>query len=508
MADKPRIRIAAGRSVTHDSFQNLAANLGYGANNLTSGSTYGFNPITRNRVLLGWAYRGSWIARQVVDAVADDMTREGIHIESDMEPKLVEDMQAHIAAMGIWGSLNEAIKWARLYGGACAMINIDGQDASTPLRLETVGKGSFLGLTVYDRWQLQPHLEDLIDQPGPRYGLPRYYEISLDRDRTPIQPRVHYSRLIRFEGNALPYWEKMAENYWGLSVLEPMWDRLIAFDSTTTGVAQLVYRAHLRTLKVPGLREVVSAGGEPLAGLMAQVNFLRLTQSNEGIAVIDGEDEMSHFTQTFSGLDSVLIQLGQQLSGAVQIPLVRLFGQSPAGLSSTGESDVRFYYDGIRAKQTNYLKMPVNVVLSLMHRSLFGKPLPAGFAYNFNPLWQMSDEQKAQNASTIMEAIGGAYDRSLISAQVALKELREQSRQTGVFTNITAEDISKADENPPDPNEDAPPAPAPGGGPAPAPTSGLGSVIGPGQGASPPPGDAPAKDAPKRPRKQLHVHVE
>jgi hypothetical protein len=36
----------------------------------------------------------------------------------------------------------------------------------------------------------------------------------------------------------------------------------------------------------------------------------------------------------------VLLQFAQQLSGALNIPLTRLFGQSPAGMNSTGEGDL------------------------------------------------------------------------------------------------------------------------------------------------------------------------
>ena len=37
----------------------------------------------------------------------------------------------------------------------------------------------------------------------------------------------------------------------------------------------------------------------------------------------------------------------QVAAGAADIPVTRLLGQSPAGLSATGESDTRNYYDMI-----------------------------------------------------------------------------------------------------------------------------------------------------------------
>lgn len=52
--------------VTFDGFLNMAHKLGVGADNVLSSSTYGFNPITRNRQLLEWIHRGSWIGGLVL----------------------------------------------------------------------------------------------------------------------------------------------------------------------------------------------------------------------------------------------------------------------------------------------------------------------------------------------------------------------------------------------------------------------------------------------------------
>lgn len=63
---------------TKDSFQNFAARVGLGAGNQHDQSTYGFNFTSRDRLKLEAMYRSSWIVGQVVDVVAEDMTREGI----------------------------------------------------------------------------------------------------------------------------------------------------------------------------------------------------------------------------------------------------------------------------------------------------------------------------------------------------------------------------------------------------------------------------------------------
>lgn len=431
-----------------DSFQNLLARVGLGAGSIADGSNYSFSPISRNRLQLEFAYRSSWLAGKAVDAFADDMTREGASIASDCEPEELEAIEAEASRLDIWGKLNSTTKWSRLYGGAIAVMLIDGQNVSTPFDPSRVGKGQFKGLLVLDRWLIQPSLEDLVTEYGPDFGTPRFYTVVADAMAL-VNQKIHYSRVLRLDGIELPYWQRIAENGWGQSVLERLWDRLVAFDSATEGTSQLVYKAHLRTYKVKGLREIIGAGGKALDGLVSQIDFIRRFQSNEGLTLMDGEDEFDTNSYSFAGLNDVLLQFGQQLSGAMDIPLVRLFGQSPAGLNATGESDLRNYYDTIKQQQEARLRRPCENIYKALWRSTHGTDLPEQFAVEFNPLWQTSDAEKAEIASKVTDSVTRASDSGLIDRHTALKELQQQSQVTGIFSNITDEDIKEAENEPP-----------------------------------------------------------
>lgn len=438
-----------GKAFSKDSFTNFAASLGYGASNLTSGGSYGFNPITRNHTLLEWMYRGSWIVRQIVDCVADDMTRQGISVESDMKPDQIDELMDHWEKLMLWQRLNACLKWSRLYGGALCAIMINGQKPQTKLNIDTVGKDQFDGLRVLDRWMVWPHLESMVTDPASHdYGLPQFYESVTDAKALPHM-KLHHTRCIRMDGIELPYWQWIAENNWGLSVLEPLYDRLLAFDSTSSGAAQLVYRAHLRTLKIEKLRDLIAFGGPGYQAIQEQLKMIRLFQSNEQLTVLDSTDEFETHQYAFGGLADVIIQFSQQLSGAAGIPLVRLFGQSPAGLNATGDADIRNYYDFLRSQQETRLRRPVRMLLDLCHRSLFGKPLPKGFDFSFNPLWQMTDDVKAAIAVDTTNSVAKAFEDGIINASVAMKELRQMSKVNGLFSNITDEDIEEAEDMPP-----------------------------------------------------------
>lgn len=438
---------------TSDSFQNFLANMGIGTDNLTTGSTYGFNPITRVRTLLEWIHRGSWIGGVAVDLVADDMTRAGIELKGQLDPDHIEQINERAITLGIWNSINEVVKWSRLYGGCLGVYMVEGQDPKTPLRIQTVRKGMFRGILPLDRWMVEPDLTNLVTEPGPYVGMPKYYTVVATAPAM-VNTRIHYTRCFRMIGVKVPYWQALIENLWGLSIIERLYDRMVAFDSATTGAAQLVYRSYLRTYKVQDLREVVAAGGDALRGLVQTIDMMRRFQSNEGITLVDKNDEFEvHTNSAFAGLSDALVQFGQQLAGALQIPLVRLFGMSPSGFNATGDSDIRMYYDGIRQQQESVLRVPVTDIYRMIAQSL-GIELPEGFGIGFNPLWQMTDKEKADVASSITTTIQTAEESGLVRKETALQELRQQARITGIWSNITDEEIEESQqEGPPVPLE-------------------------------------------------------
>lgn len=432
-------------AVTSDSFVNFMQRMGMTADNPMSTSTYGFNPITRNRVMLEWIHRGSWLGGVAVDIVANDMTRAGVDYVTELKPDQQEVIDHCISRHAVWNTINEVIKWGRLYGGCIGVLLIDGQDLRTPLRLESVGAGQFKGLIALDRWMVEPSLEDLVTEFGPHLGLPKYYRVQTNAPALRGQA-IHHSRVaFRHEGIRLPYNQRMTENLWGISVLERLYDRMVAFDSASTGAAQLVYKSYLRTLKIKGLREIIAGNEKAMIGVMQQVEMMRRFQSIEGITLLDGEDEFDvQGHQAFSGLSDALTQFGQQLSGALQIPLTRLFGQSPAGFNA-GDTDLQMYYDSIKQEQMGTCHHGVSITYKAAAASE-GIVLPKNFMIGFRSLWDSDDTEKANNAKTTSEAVSGAYDAGLIGRQTALRELRQSSRITGVFTNITEEQIDAADD--------------------------------------------------------------
>lgn len=115
-------------------------------------------------------------------------------------------------------------------------------------------------------------------------------------------------------------------------------------------------------------------------------------------------------------------------------------------------SDLQNYYDMIAEKQESYLRPILNKVLPPFIISTLGS-LPDDFDFEFDPVAEPTDKERADLAKCGTDNVVAAYNAGLISQRTALKELKQQSERTGVWTNITDEDIERASDSVEQPGE-------------------------------------------------------
>jgi phage-related protein (TIGR01555 family) len=430
-----------------DGIRNLPLRLGEFTQNTFNASHYVPKFESLSRQQLEWAYQGSWICALAVDIIASDMTREGIDIKCE-NPDVIDELNAQMDDLRVWDSICDALRWSRLYGGAIAVMLINGQYMDEPLT--EVRKDSFRGLLVLDRWQVEPSTE-IIQDLGPEFGKPAYYQVidnqgvTLPSRAAVMANRIHHSRVIRLDGRRLPYYLRQNYQGWGASVLESVMPQVKAFDVATQSAAQLLSKSYLRFYKVEGLRDILT-NGPAREGFLKQMDYMRLYQNIEGLTIGDTSDDFQTMQYTFTGIPDILLQFGQQISGAIGVPLVRLFGQSPAGFNSTGESDIRIYYDNIKHSQDSDLRPGLKRLLKVMYESVTGQEPSKEFSFEFKSLWQMTNEQKSQAAQGLVGSIISALQADAITLPVAMKELRKLSDTVGLFSSISDEDIQAAEE--------------------------------------------------------------
>jgi hypothetical protein len=157
----------------------------------------------------------------------------------------------------------------------------------------------------------------------------------------------------------------------------------------------------------------------------------------------------------FAGLPDIVKLYLMIASGALDIPATRFLSQSPAGLSATGDSDTRNYYDMLASEQSTVLQPAMSNLDEVLIRSALGSRDEAIF-YIWNPLWQMDDVQKSTMVNTYTTVFTADVNAGLINPDV-LREVRiNQLIEQGVYPGLEQAidefgDEPPLDENPIDP---------------------------------------------------------
>lgn len=433
-------------SYTHkDSFSNPGARTGYGQPNLLNMTEYPMTRLTQNWNLLMSLYRSSWIIQQVCSVIPEDCLTD-IAIEG---PKITNEMQMEmrrvIEKSKLRQSIIEAMKWARLFGGAAAIIMVDGQDddMSTPLSIRDIVPGAFRGLFVVDRWSgIYPSLELVENRRSPDYGLPRYYEV---RDESGVvKYRVHHSRVIRFIGEQQPYYETLTEQGWGTSSIEALYDSVVGHDNVFFNIANLTFKACLSVFEIDGLDQIyASASSNAQKRMYAMIEAMSIMESNLGVRLVNKGDSVQQLQYSFSGLPEVLDLFMLEVAGATKIPATRLFGRAPAGMNSTGESDAKNYRLTLEQTRATSVMPALDKLMPVICKSVWGK-IPNGIEWRLPTLLESTQSEKYQMVDQQSQLLERLFQANLIPADAVLEGVRIAQRDqefTSPFTDAIIDKV-------------------------------------------------------------------
>lgn len=425
--------------VTLDAFSNPLFRLGYGSQSPLEATEYPLTRMTDNYALLNSLYRENWVVQNVVGIIPDDMCREWFRLPGEIEPdrlRLLEQVQMDT---GLRESVNEGLRWGRLYGGAAGLIVIRGQEGmlDRPLDWDTILPGSFQGLYVLDRWCGITPDAGLVFHRGRM--VPEYYTVNSEEGG--VVARVHHSRIIRFTGRELPYLERVAEMYWGASEVESLYQDVVKHNNVAANMAALTFRANVDTMEVQSLDQLFSlTSGDMQRRFWNTMQAQSVVQSNFGVRLVNKGDQIKNTQYTFTGLQEVYESMALDLSGASRIPMTKLFGRSPSGMNATGESDLTNYYDYIDTLRENRLRPILQQLLPVLAMSAWGE-VPDGLEISFPPLWKPKAKEMAEIAERKATAIRDAFQAGLLNVDTAQMELKKLAEEAGLFGSISDEEI-------------------------------------------------------------------
>lgn len=386
-----------------DSWKNLSISIGDATKDKREQTTFELDSLTHHQ--LEDLYRGEDICATICDAPIEAAFRQGyeVHIspEEDKDRSISEAVMARLDEMGVNEKLEETAALGRAMGGAVALIGADdGRSAEEPLDLSRIRAFRWVnGLTPRDL-VVSGYYSDL---GSPKYGTPELYEVrqeKRDRDAVELFDRkavVHESRLIRFEGQKVSARTMRKQKGWGDSVLLRPYKVVRDYNMGWSGVSLLLHDFAQAILRIKGLAEVLAEGDEEAVAKRSLA--MNTSRSVANVLLLDSEEEFKRDVVSLAGIPEVLREQLVRLAMAARMPVVVLAGISPAGLNATGESDIRLWYDRVKAWQTKVGVPILNRIVQLIFLDPSGPTggiEPDNWSVKFNPPWQMSDKETAE----------------------------------------------------------------------------------------------------------------
>ena len=364
-------------------------------------------------------YRGDWLARKIVDAPADDMTREWRGVAGFSEPQ-IEALEKLEKQMDLQRKVRHWISKARLYGGAALLLGVDdGNDPSQPLDLEKCGRDCLKYVVLFELMELNAGcIYNVLD---PFYSRPAYYTVATPMYEVdpkarsvqtvappPAQKRGFFSNVIPFSvrrnrlhrrtcsAHSMQYiqvawsicpatncligglrqWAGVGAN----SVLQTVVDDMQSFTQLNRSVSAMVSDGKLDVVKIPDMALNLTTPGYKNK-LIERFALSTQTKSVISALLLDKEEEWERVNTQFSGLPLIMHEFMTLISGAADIPVSRLFGQARGqglngGSTAGGADDLRNYYDNCASKQKNHVALRIVTLDNILMRSALGRKTP------------------------------------------------------------------------------------------------------------------------------------
>lgn len=360
---------------------------------------------------------GDDLAARAVEVWPEEMLREGYKILTADDHEAEDAVASHLETIGFPEALHQALCYQRAFGGGAILLgaNDGATDWSEPLNVDKVQ--SFDWVQAYDPSEIQPS-KYYQDPTKNKFMRPSHYRIGYMFGAKHTGD-IHESRFLIFDGI------RVSSNYqntlnagWGYGVLGRMWAVLRGFNAGWSGAWHLLSDFAQGVYKMKGLADGLLKQQDKV---MARLKAIDMAKSTMRSVVVDADlEDYSRLATPLAGLDTVLDKANLRLAAAADMPVMLLFGQSPGGLGSTGDGEMRAFYGRVAAKQTKILQPALLRVVSLLASKYKLEP---GYKIKFNPLWSPTELEGAQARLTQAQT-----DQIYLDKQVATPEEIADSR--------------------------------------------------------------------------------
>lgn len=380
-------------------------------------------------------YTNSWVCRKVVDIPIEDAMSEGIdftHLSAEDNVRFRD----RLTNLHFFERMKDLGKLGSMSGIGMALIGVkDGTRKDNLNRpLMKIEKNSLTGLTVIDKSYVGPVASNVSNPVNNQNFLSPSNYIVWGHD-------LHNTRILRFDGDYLPPIKLQENGYWHASVFERIYDLLGRYDSIESAVSLLPSEMLLKVFKAADMGAWLggndNTGTNPLQGKIEQViQTITTLQSVYRTVMLPSDSESSFERQdlSVSGISEILMNYAALVAAAADIPHTRFLGESPAGMSSTGDGQFQDYNKKIVAIQENKYRPVYTYYFNLVAQDIWGdEAREKNLSFTFNSIYSETEDSKVQRQSQEFQMLKDAVDAGFLQPAQAVAELKARE----IFPVIT-----------------------------------------------------------------------
>lgn len=367
--------------------------------------------------------------RRIIEMHPKWATTKGLSITDDTKDD--RPLAKEFKRLGLLQAFRQADKWGRALGESrILLVTDDPSPLHEPLDPQRVKR--LIRLEVLDRREFSPASYNG-DASLAELGLPETYHVFPRRSGVAyVTEPVHRSRLLRFYGDDLPPSERgynwTGYSTWGADAIgQTLWDGLRNLSQTGLAGARLAQELSIAVFKMANAAPKSSS--DERSSFLSRLATLNMMKSIANAVWLGPGDTFERIAANPSGFRDLSEHAQMELALMIGAPRVLLFGDTPGGLNSDGESWQTMWFSDVASHQEERYREPAEYIAQILYWSTAGA-VPDEWSLDFAPLGEMGDRERAEVRKLHTEADALAIDAGILRPEDA----RSRYEKAGGFS--------------------------------------------------------------------------
>lgn len=337
-----------------------------------------------------------------VHTLADEMTREWgeLSTKEKENENIVQEVLDEMDRLETQNKFKDAALKTGFFGGCLVFLDVR-EDPNVPLEDIELEKPLFkegmddfnksklsgkhlVGLRVIEPINLAPGVYNSIDPTAADFFEPEHFYV--------LGRKIHKSRFLYFADNIPPQVLKPVYLFFGIPLAQLAFTYVQDFYKAKDVCTRILQKFSCSAISTD-IEKLIYANGKN--AVKDRISTIAKYRDNDSILVLDKENEEFSQTNTpLAGLKEMWYASLELIPMIFGIPATKLLEISPSGFNSTGEFEMRNFYDSVHTKQSNVFDAPLKRLLEVI---CYTKGFdPDILAWSWKSLFKMSDKETAE----------------------------------------------------------------------------------------------------------------